>query len=119
MNDTTTLRSVQLRRAVTGLLSFAAAEETELLAAAALRPDYDRGSPDRWAAVPVVAHNNEFKGQQAERISAIRSGRVPRAYGQVDHSSAEVYQGYLAQPPDAVLAGCRRISAQLIDGTWP
>ena len=45
MNDTTALRSVRLRRAVTGLLSFAAAEETELLAAAALRPDYDRGSP--------------------------------------------------------------------------
>ena len=118
MNDTTALPSVRLRRAVTGLLSFAAAEETELLAAAALHPDYDRGSPDRWAAVPVVAHNNEFKGQQTERISAIRSGQVPRAYGEVDHSSAEVYQGYLAQPPDAVLAGCRQISAQLIDGTW-
>jgi len=42
MNDTTALR-----RAVTGLLSFAAAEETELLAGAAFRPDYDRGSPDK------------------------------------------------------------------------
>ena len=40
------------------------------------------------------------------------------AYGEVDHSSTEVYQGYLAQPPDAVPAGRRRISAQLIDGTW-
>jgi hypothetical protein len=113
MNDT-----ISLRRAVTGLLSFAAAEEQELLATAAFCPDYDRGSPDRRAAAPVVAHNNEFKSQQTERISAIRSGQVPRAYGEVDHSSAEVYQGYLAQPPDAVLAGCRRISAQLIDGTW-
>jgi hypothetical protein len=113
MNDT-----ISLRRAVTGLLSFAAAEEQELLATAAFCPDYDRGSPDRRAAAPVVAHNNEFKSQQTERISAIRSGQVPRAYGEVDHSSAEVYQEYLAQPPDAVLAGCRRISAQLIDGTW-
>ena len=118
MNDTVSLYSVQLRRAVTGLLSFAAAEETELLEVAAFGPDHDRGSPDRWAAVPVVAHNNEFKSQQAERISAIRSGQVPRAYGEVDHSSAEVYQEYSAQPPDTVLAGCRQISAQLIDGTW-
>jgi len=44
MSDT-----IALRRTVTGLLSFAAAEETELLAGAAFRPDYDRGSPDKWA----------------------------------------------------------------------
>ena len=113
MNDT-----ILLRRAITGLLNFAAAEEQELLATAAFCPDYDRGSPDKWAAVPVVAHNNEFKTQQTERISAIRSGQVPRSYSEVDHSSAQVYQGYQARPPDTVLAGCRRISAQLIDGTW-
>jgi hypothetical protein len=107
-----------LRRVVTGLLSFAAAEEQGLLAAAAFCPDDDRGSPDRWAAVPLVAHNNQFKTQQTERISAIGSGQLPRVYGEVDHSSPEVYQGYLAQPPDAVLAGCRQVSAQLIDGTW-
>jgi hypothetical protein len=110
--------TTELRTALAGLLNFAAAEEQALLAAAALRPDHDRGSPDRWAAVPVVAHNNEFKGQQAERILAIRSGQVPAGYGEVDHSSAEVYQGYSAQPPDAVLAECRRVSAELVDGTW-
>ena len=49
---------------------------------------------------------------------AIRSGQVPAGYGEVDHSSAEVYQGYSAQPPDAVLAECRRVSAELVDGTW-
>ncbi len=113
MNDT-----MPLRRAVAGLLSFAAAEEQALLAAAALRADYDRGSPDRWAAVPVVAHNNQFKSQQTERISALRSGQRPAVYGEVDHSSAEVYQDYCAQPPDAVLAECRRVSAELIDGSW-
>jgi hypothetical protein len=36
-----------------------------------------------------VAHNNEFKSQQAERIVAIRSGQVPPAFGEVDHESAE------------------------------
>ena len=110
--------TLPLRRAVTGLLSFAAAEEQALLAAAVLRPDDDRGSPDRWAAVPVVAHNNEFKSQQTERITAIRHGQVPPVFGEVDHSSAEVYQGYQARPPGAVLAECRWVSAELIDGTW-
>ena len=66
----------------------------------------------------MVAHNNQFKGQQAERVSAIRAGQVPAVFGEVDHASAEVYQGYLAQPPDAVLAECRRVSAELVDGTW-
>ena len=107
-----------LRSALAGLLSFAAAEEQALLAADAFRPGDDRGGPDRWAAVPVVAHNNQFKGQQAERVSAIRAGQVPAVFGEVDHASAEVYQGYLAQPPDAVLAECRRVSAELVDGTW-
>ena len=74
--------------------------------------------PDRWAAVPLVAHNNQFKDQQAERVRCVLSGWVPPAYGEIDHSSAEVYQGYLAQRPDAVLAGCRRVTAQLTDGIW-
>jgi len=96
--------TLTLRRAVTGLLSFAAAEEQALLAAAAFCPDYDRGSPDRWAAVPVVAHNNQFKSQQTERILAIRSGQLPAVYGEVDHSSTEVYQDYSAHLGDYYLA---------------
>ncbi len=106
--------TVDLRRAVTGLLSFAAAEEQMLL----LSWGEDRGSPDNWAAVPLVAHNNQFKTEQAERLRCVLSGQVPPAYGEIDHSSAAVYQGYLAQPPDAVLAACRQVAAQLIDGTW-
>ena len=111
MNDTTALRSVRLRRAVTGLLSFAAAEEQELLAAAALRPDYDRGSPDRWAAVPVVAHNNQFKGQQAERISAIRSGQVPAGLRRGRSFLRRGLPGLqlASAAGTAVLAGCRRM----------
>jgi hypothetical protein len=107
-----------LRRAVTGLLSFAAAEEQALLAADAFGPGSGGGSPDRWAAVPLVAHNNQFKSQQAERIGCLLDRRVPPAYGEIDHTSEQVYQGYLAQPRDAVLAACREISARLIDGIW-
>ncbi len=46
--------TLPLRRAVTGLLSFAAAEEQALLAAAAFCPGYDRGSPDRWPPYPAA-----------------------------------------------------------------
>jgi hypothetical protein len=110
--------TADLRRAVTGLLSFAAAEEQALLAADAFGPGSVGGSPDRWAAVPLVAHNNQFKSQQAERIGCLLDRRVPPAYGEIDHTSEQIYQGYLAQPRDAVLAACREISARLIDGTW-
>ena len=110
--------TVDLRRAVTGLLSFAAAEEQALLAADGFGPGSDGGSPDRWSAVPLVAHNNQFKDQQAERIRCLLEHRVPPAYGEIDHSSEQVYQGYRSQPRDAVLAACREISARLVDGTW-
>jgi hypothetical protein len=104
-----------LRAAVAGLLSFAAAEEQALLAATA---ESEGGSPDNWAAAPLVAHNNQFKTEQAERIRALRSGQAPPAFGEVDHSSAEVYHGYCAVPAGDVLRECRRVSAELVDGTW-
>jgi hypothetical protein len=108
----------QLRTVMTGLLSFAAAEEQMLLTAAAWDDRDEGGGPDRWAAAPLVAHDNQFKNQQAERIRAIRSGQVPPASGEIDHSSAEVYRGYSTQRPDEVLAECRRVTTELIDGTW-
>ncbi len=58
----------------------------------AFRPEYDRGSPDKWATLPPVAHHSQFKARQAERIWAIAPGQVPRQYG-------EAYQGYSAQSP--------------------
>jgi hypothetical protein len=48
----------QLRTVVTGLLGFAAAQEQELLASC---PTAEDGSAARWAGVPLVAHNTEFK----------------------------------------------------------
>ena len=104
-----------LRAAVAGLLSFAAAEEQALLLGAPLG---ETGSPDRWAAVPLVAHNNQFKTQQAERLMALRTGHIPPAFAEVDHSSSEVYQGYCAAASGDVFLECRRVSAELIDGTW-
>ncbi len=110
--------TIGLRTALTGLLSFAAAEEQALLAADGFGPGSDGGSPDNWAAVPLVAHDNQFKTQQAERIRCLLAGQVPPVYGETDHSSAEVYRGYCAQSRADVLAECRRVSAALADGAW-
>ncbi len=108
-----------MRTAITGLLSLAAAEEQTLLLASGLVADgLAGGSPECWGAVPLVAHNTEFKAQQAERLSCLMTGRVPRAFGEIDHRSAEVYAGYSAQPGPAVLASSRRVTSSLIDGVW-
>ena len=110
--------TVALRSTVAGLLSLAAAEELILLAATAYRAASEEGGPDRWAAVPLVAHNNHFKRQQAERLAALAAGQVPATYGDTDHSSAEVYRQYAAQPAAAVMTECRQVSAELIDRMW-
>jgi len=103
-----------MRTAITGLLSLAGAEEQLLL----LEDGSTGGSPDNWAAVPLVAHLTHFKQQQTERISALLSGHVPPAYGDVDHSAPEVYSAYNVAASQAVLADSRRVTAGLIDGTW-
>ena len=48
-----------LRTAVTGLIMQAAAEDEEMLLASA--PREEQGGPDRWAAIPVIAHHSEFR----------------------------------------------------------
>jgi hypothetical protein len=103
-----------MRTAITGLLSLAAAEEQALLLAGGSAG----GSPDKWAAVPLIAHNTDFKAQQTERLSALLAGRVPPAFGEIDHRSAEVYASYSTQPGPTVLASSRRVTSSLIDGVW-
>ena len=111
--------SVELRRSVTGLLSLAAASEQALLAAVRFCGlSSSVGDAGSWAAVPVVAHNNHFKDQQAERLRAVLAGRVPPSFGEIDHSSASVYGEYRAQPFSRVLGDCRLVTAELMDATW-
>jgi hypothetical protein len=66
--------------------------------------------------VPTIAHNAEFKAQQAERIAAVLAGRVPPAFGEIDHTSADVYGRYAAGPAAVVAGESRRVTASLIDG---
>jgi hypothetical protein len=106
---------LRVRTTAIGLLSFAAAEEQLLLAAAARNNGQDPGGPDRWAAVPLVAHNTDFRRQQIQRLHAVRNGTVPPAFAEIDHTSAEVYQA-CCQPPGAVAEASRQSSQELIAG---
>jgi hypothetical protein len=110
MND-----AVRVRTAVIGLVNFAAAEEQMLLAAAG-RDGAERGSPARWAARPLVAHNTEFRDQQVQRLAAIREGRVPPNFAETDHSSPEVYRRCCEQPANVVAEASRRTAQALVAG---
>src|SRR5690242_9756317 len=108
MTDTT-----ELRAAITGLIGLAAAEEEMLLART---PNGEDGSPDRWAAVPLVAHNAEFRQQQVVRLHAVLRGGPPPGFAETDHRSPEVYRRYCAGTKAEVTAASRRSASELIDG---
>jgi len=95
---------------ITGLVGLAATEELMLLA---LAPAGEPGTERCWAALPVIAHNAEFKDQQVQRLRAVASGDTPRDFGEIDHSSAEVYSGYAALPAGEVAARCAQVSGEL------
>jgi hypothetical protein len=113
--------TAHLRAVVVGLIAFAAAEEEMVLASAA-SDVADPGNERRWAAVPTVAHNTEFKAQQAERITAVLTGCAPPTFGEIDHRSPAVYGRYAARAAVAVVGESRQVTASLLDGagttTW-
>lgn len=107
----TDLRHV--KGAITGLIGFAATEEQILLATT---PPGENGNPQNWAALPVVAHNTEFKAQQVRRLSAIRRSQDPPEFAEVNHTDADVYQSYAGGVRERVAADSIRITGELIDG---
>jgi hypothetical protein len=101
-----------LRAAIAALIGFAAGEEQVLLAAA---PQDEAGDPSWWAALPLIAHNTEFRRQQVQRLRAIRSGQAPPEFTEVDHGSAGLYAELSAQPADAAGRDSWRVSGELIE----
>ena len=76
-----------------------------------------RHEPNCWAAVSLVAHNTEFKGQQVQRLDAIRSGQAPPEFIDVDRTSDEVYRSYSQRSHAEVTGDSREVTGALIDGT--
>jgi len=105
--------TTQLRAAITGLIGLAATEEEILLAGA---PRDEDGGPERWAAVPIVAHNAEFRHQQVVRLDAVRNGSTPPAFAEIDHRSAQAYRRYGASTAAEAARQSRQTASQLIDG---
>jgi hypothetical protein len=114
--------SAHLRNVITGLIGFAATEEDVLLtavgatAAHSAKGTRDCGDEHRWAALPTVAHNTEFREQQRERLRAVLAGHQPPAFGEIDHASPAVYARYAARSPAEVVAEAREVTAALVDG---
>jgi hypothetical protein len=108
------MSSMKLRGTITGLISFVASEE-EMLLQYTERSRATEGSPEVWAAVPLVAHNTEFKRQQVCRLEAVARGTIPTTFKEVDHRSHEVYEQYSRRPLDEVRAEHRAVTTRLID----
>jgi hypothetical protein len=104
-----------LRTAVTGLIGLAATAEQVLLAETELVTRSPAGNAQRWAAVPVVAHNTEFRRQQVQRLRAIRCGQAPPEFPDLDHRSAALYAELAAQPADAVGRDSWRVAGDLAE----
>ena len=103
--------TTELRQAIIGLVSFAAAEEQMLLAASS--PD-EPGDAANWAALPLIAHNAEFRRQQAERLKAIKDGQTPVEYPEIDHASAPVYDRYRSEPAGQIAVEASASASDLI-----
>jgi hypothetical protein len=101
----------QLRAAIAGLVGLAATEEQRLLA---ITPAAEEGTPGCWAALPVVAHNTEFRGQQVQRLRAIRRGAAPPEFGEADHQSAEIYAELAGRPGAAVAQDGWHVAGELL-----
>jgi len=104
--------TTRLRAAIAGLIRWAATEEEMLLADT---PAREQGSPDRWAALPLVAHNAEFRQQQVIRLRAVRRGEEPPGFSEIDHRSLVTYQRYRGSAAADVVRASRQSAAELID----
>ncbi len=107
------MTAAPLRTAITGLIGLAATEEEMLLATA---PDAEPGSPDRWAVLPLLAHNAEFRHQQVIRLRAVGRGETPPSFAEIDHRSPETYRRYRAAAAAEVTRAARQSASDLIDG---
>ena len=97
---------------MTGLAGFAAVQEQLLVAGA---QQAEPGDASCWAALPLIAHNTEFKRQQVQRLRAIRSGHAPPEFAEADHRSAGLYAELSAQPATSVARDSWRVSGELLE----
>ena len=108
MTDTQTLKT-----AVVGLIRRAALEDELLLISTSARDEV--GDPQRWAPVPTVAHNTQFKREQVARLEAVQRHEMPPEFAAVDHTSEATYRAFAALSPARVAEASRQTTDDLID----
>jgi hypothetical protein len=102
-----------LRTAIVGLLRHAAMEEEMLIVSTSHRRH--EGSAERWAPLPTIAHNTEFKRQQVQRLQSILREETPPTFTEVDHGSQPVYEVYAAVDLDVAAGESRRTANDLVE----
>jgi hypothetical protein len=107
--------AARLRTILTGLISFAAAEEAMLLTDVA--EGEETGDAEAWAALPTIAHTSEFRDEQVSRLRAIRQGWQPPEFPRVEHNSPATYRRYSEPDAESVWASSRTTNAALLDET--
>jgi hypothetical protein len=101
-----------LRTAIVGLIRRAAIEDELLLIATSDRDDL--GDAQRWAPVPIVAHNTQFKRDQITRLESILRQEAPPEFAMVDHTSDATYRAFAALSPSLVAESSRQATDALV-----
>ncbi len=104
--------AADLRAVMTALVGFAAVQEQLLIAET---HQAEPGDASCWAALPVAAHNTEFRRQQVQRLRAVRTGQAPPEFAESDHRSAALYAELSAQPADSVARDSWRVTGELLE----
>jgi hypothetical protein len=72
-----------------------ACEQTLLAEQLPVAERSDVGSPQRWNARAILAHNADFRREQVIRLRHVADGTEPPGFPRLDHRDPEVYRGYL------------------------
>lgn len=108
MNDTRALKT-----AIVGLIRCAATEDEMLLVSTS--DSHNVGSAQRWAPVPTVAHNTQFKREQVTRLEAVLHDEEPPESPAIDHTSEQSYRAFAELAPELVAEESRRTTDALVD----
>ncbi len=103
----------ELRAAIVGLIRCAATEDEMLLISRS--DNHDVGSAERWAPVPTVAHNTQFKREQVIRLEAVLHDEEPPESPAFDHTSEPTYRAFAELSSAVVAEESRRTTDALVD----
>jgi hypothetical protein len=109
-----TAAAVALKARLSAILGYAQACEQTLLADLPAAERDAPGSPERWSAHALLAHNADFRREQVLRLRAVAASADPPDFPQVDHRDPAVYARCAARPGEAVQAELATVVPDLV-----